>query len=802
MRILYFLVMGLLVFNGVNAQIVNITDSNFKAKLLKSDTNTYIALNSLGKPIKIDANNDGNIQISEAQNVATLWISSSNIISLSGISSFSNLTDLDCESNKLVSLNLDGLLNLNKLRCSSNQLTSLDVKNLINLESVVCRSNQLVSLNVDGLSNLTELDCSGNKLVSLNLQGLVNLGTFYCSRNQLVSLNLEDLLNLVDLNCGANKLVSLDLSGKLKISNLICSSNQLTSLDISGLNIWYLECSNNQLSSLNLGGIPSLYGLYCNDNLLEFIDASNLTFLNGLTCNNNPNLKQISIKGSNKLNITSCNFTNNPNLVYVCTNENKISEIVDYFSKNGITGVNVNSYCSFNPGGTFYTIQGNTKLDNNNNGCDVADTNYPNLEFNILNGTVSGSLIANTTGNYTISVQEGMQTITPVLENPSYFMVSPTNTVVTFPTQTSPFTQDFCITANGIHPDLEVAVLPITRTRAGFDAKYTIIYKNKGNQTQSGSVNLTFDDAVLDLVTANPLVTNQSVNNLSWNFTDLKPFETRKIELTLNVNSPTETPAVNNNDRLSFTAVINPVNEDEQPVDNSFVLSQLVVGSYDPNDKTCLEGATIPPSALGKYVHYMIRFENKGTAEAENVVVKDMIDTSKFDISSLVVTQGSHPFVTKISETNKVEFIFENINLPFEDATNDGYVAFKIKTKPSLVVGDSFSNTASIYFDYNFPIVTNTATTSVLQSLGNQDFEFSTYFNVFPNPAKQVLNIDVKKQIELSSISIFNTLGQQVLVIPNTQLTKQVDVSNLKTGNYFIKVSSNKGSASGKFVKE
>jgi hypothetical protein len=101
----------------------------------------------------------------------------------------------------------------------------------------------------------------------------------------------------------------------------------------------------------------------------------------------------------------------------------------------------------------------------------------------------------------------------------------------------------------------------------------------------------------------------------------------------------------------------------------------------------------------------MIRFENKGTAEAQNVVVKDMIDTSKFDVSSLVVTQGSHPFVTRITETNKVEFIFENINLPFDDATNDGYVAFKIKTKPSLVVGDSFSNTASIYFDYNFPIV-------------------------------------------------------------------------------------------------
>jgi len=197
----------------------------------------------------------------------------------------------------------------------------------------------------------------------------------------------------------------------------------------------------------------------------------------------------------------------------------------------------------------------------------------------------------------------------------------------------------------------------------------------------------------------------------------------------------------------------------------------------------------------------MIRFENKGTAEAQNVVVKDMIDTSKFDISSLVVTQGSHPFITRITETNKVEFIYENINLPFDDATNDGYVAFKIKTKPSLVLGDSFSNTASIYFDYNFPIVTNTATTSVLQNLGNQDFIFDSYFRTYPNPVKDVLNIDVKKQIELTSISIFNTLGQQMIVIPNAQQTKQLDVSSLQTGNYFIKVNTNKGISNAKFIK-
>jgi hypothetical protein len=161
---------------------------------------------------------------------------------------------------------------------------------------------------------------------------------------------------------------------------------------------------------------------------------------------------------------------------------------------------------------------------------------------------------------------------------------------------------------------------------------------------------------------------------------------------------------------------------------------------------------------------------------------------------------GSHSFVTKISNTNTVEFIFENINLPFDNAHNDGYIAFKIKTKPSLVLGNTFSNSASIYFDYNFPINTNTVTTTVAL-LANQDFAFEKYFKIYPNPANTILNIDNKKTIEVTSINIYNTLGQLVLVIPNAQQTTSVDVSSLKTGNYFIKINSDKGNTNTKFVK-
>ena len=93
MKKLYFL---LLFFTSIiHAQIVNIPDVNFKARLLDK-TNSAVAIDLLGKDTKVDANNDGEIQISEAQNLLSLNLSYANISSLEGISSFTNLIELIC----------------------------------------------------------------------------------------------------------------------------------------------------------------------------------------------------------------------------------------------------------------------------------------------------------------------------------------------------------------------------------------------------------------------------------------------------------------------------------------------------------------------------------------------------------------------------------------------------------------------------------------------------------------------------------------------------------------------------------
>ncbi|MES2813103.1 MAG: T9SS type A sorting domain-containing protein [Bacteroidota bacterium] len=452
-------------------------------------------------------------------------------------------------------------------------------------------------------------------------------------------------------------------------------------------------------------------------------------------------------------------------------------------------------------GENYYIVKGENRLDSNLNGCDVDDLRYNNLKFNISSGAINFNYVTNTSGSFNIGLKSGNYTLTPSFENPTYFNVTPTSINVSFPAQASPFMQNFCITPNGVHPDIEVVLIPIDPARPGSDAKYKLVYKNKGNQLQSGTVSLNFDDAVLDYVSAVPAASTSATNVRTWNFTNLNPYETREVLVTLNLNSPVESPPLNAGSVLNYTTTITSTQTDETPNDNTFTLNQTVVNSLDPNDKTCMFGPSVGTDKVGEYAHYVIRFENSGTYNAQNINVTDVIDANKFDVNTLVPLSGSALFTTKISGGNKVEFKFDNINLPYTAGTNTGYVAFKIKTKSTLVSGDTFGGLANIYFDYNYPITTNTYTTTI-QALSVQDFSFSNYFNLYPNPVSDVLNINKKESIEISSIQIYNVLGQLMMVVPNAKNASTIDVSNLSSGNYFVKINSDKGTSNTRFIKK
>ncbi len=819
---------------------LNVTGLTQLTKLNVSDNNlSVLDVSSLAglTELNCNRNNIGSLNLSAMTGLTSLSCDRNNLTALD-IASNTALELLNCQENNLAALAVTGHPALVHLDCGYNQISALNVNGLSNLEDLYCHNNNLTSIDVSSLANLVNFSCDNNAIATLDVSGLTELYYLSCRNNQLADLTLTTTLTVLD--CSQNHLTALNVAPLTNLEALACDHNQIAELDVAGLTgLYSFQCQDNVLTTLNVtplvnlkyfgfgnqdlavvdfsmltqlqwltfdGGqqtamtlnFPSLNYVNVVDTNLETLDFSGSPNVHSLYLFNNANLNYVNAKNGGSVSLASAAF--HPALNYFCANENDIQSIQTSLNNwLGTNAVQVNSYCSFTPGGAYNTVSGVAHFDYDGDGCGPTDPTCNFLKVAIADGSTTGVTFTQNPGVYSFAVQQPDITLTASVENPSYFDISPASAVLALPANNGTnHIQDFCLTPNGVHPDLEIVTLPLNQVFAGGVASYRISYKNKGNQILSGSVNFAFDDAVADYSGAYPVPDNQSFGNSSWNFTGLMPFESRQIVIDLDINSPLDIPPVNSGDGFNTTATALPSATDDSPSDNVFALSQTAVNSFDPNDKTCLEGNVVGPEMIGQYVHYMIRFENTGTANAQNIVVRDVIDTAKFDVASLVPIAGSHAFTTRILSGNTVDFIFENINLPFDDAGNDGYVAFKIKTKPTLQTGDTFSNTASIYFDYNFPIVTNTATTTI-QLLGAPDFEFADVFTLYPNPVQNVLNILPKSGVEVKSVSIYNALGQ--LAQASIGSDTSVDVSQLASGQYFIKIRSDRGTATAKFVK-
>ncbi|MCK8482037.1 DUF7619 domain-containing protein [Psychroserpens algicola] len=862
MRIRLLIVLFVFSFLNVNSQILDIPDANFKAVLLEADVTNSIAGDSNGNNIKIDSNNDGEIQLSEAQAVYELTVINADIQSLDGIGNFTQLTYLNCGGNNLSELDVSSNMNLLYLNCSGTYISQLDLSANVNLEILFALECSISTVNLTNNVNLRGFHLGYNNLQSIDISQNLQLESIFLNGNNITNFELPQNIDLLDCNLAGLPLESLDLSAYPNLRYLNCDTTGLTALDvINNPLLEYLSFTGNQIASIDVSQNPLLWYFAGGFNNLSSIDVSsnlllrdlhvhfnqistlnvsqnlNLEILNAidnnleaLDLNSNTNLRILRVQGNE---IEELDLSNNPQLEYlnaadnpmtflnikngtvfesaldyyleatplsfICADDEELEDIIGIINENTV----VNSYCSFAPGGDSFTIEGENKIDTNINGCDVDDLVYPYLKFSINDGITVATFISNSIGNYTIPLPEGSYSISPLLANPEYFLVSPDNISVSFPEDTSPYNQDFCITPNGVHNDLEILIIPLTNAAPGFDSDYKIVYKNVGNTIMSGEVTFdySFDSDYMEYVYSSPSETSNINNVLSWDYMDLEPLETREILVAFTLNTPTDDNfPLNSEDELNFEASIYPITDDDTPDNNSFSLNQTVVNSYDPNDIRCLEGETIVPERVGEFVHYKIRFENVGTANAVNIVVKNKIDATTFDINSLVPLNGSHDFFTRINAENDVEFIFENINLPFDDANNDGYVIYKIKTLESLVLGDTFSNQAEIYFDYNAPIITNLYTTEIAEE-DLIDTESNTIdVNVYPSPVSDIITIEGSDVME--SISLVDTNGRIILNSLIGNRIKHLDVSMLDSGMYFLRVFSNAGNTTLKIVKK
>lgn len=444
-------------------------------------------------------------------------------------------------------------------------------------------------------------------------------------------------------------------------------------------------------------------------------------------------------------------------------------------------------------------ILGKIKYDATANGCDTGDAFLNNISVQNVNGstTYATETRSYAGGDYYLIGDSGTNTVS-VTGLPPYFTVTPPTQVFNFSTPGTAIAPDFCVVANSNVDDLEIVLIPLFDVVPGLPAFYNIWFKNNGSTTLSGQVSFEFDNTKMSFLSSSPTPNTITANSLVYNYTNLAPFENRVINnVKFQVNIP---PIVDSGQVIPFSGNITPVAADYTPTNNSCLVNQTVVNSQDPNDIIVHEGASITlAKAQQDYLHYTIRFQNIGTSNAINIKVINDLD-AKLDWSTFKLINTSHNCRVK-NKNNRNEFIFEGINLPgtSNEPLSHGYITFKIRPIASIATGDVIPNTANIFFDFNAPIATNIATTTITPNLGTGNFAFNN-FNYYPNPVKNTLFINNTKTI--NSVEITSLVGQTMLSKKVIDLQTEIDLSDLANGVYFVKVMSEGQEKIIKIIKE
>lgn len=216
-----------------DTEIVNIPDPMFKAYMIW----------------RYDANGDGELSRSEAQNVEAIELQSDEIGSLEGLERCGSLRKLNVKSTPI-----------ERGDEYKGRITSIDLTHNTALSEL-----RLEFLNIEkiNLSQCTELR---------------EIGIFLCP---IKKLNVSTFKHLCMLGAGYCSLESIDLSESPTLKEV--------------------HLDNNMLKTLIVGELPELEYIDINGNQLEEVDFSNCRKLNALDCHNNPALHTIYLKKGQSL---------------------------------------------------------------------------------------------------------------------------------------------------------------------------------------------------------------------------------------------------------------------------------------------------------------------------------------------------------------------------------------------------------------------------------------------------------------------------------------------------------------------
>lgn len=154
------------------------------------------------------------------------------------------------------------------------------------------------------------------------------------------------------------------------------------------------------------------------------------------------------------------------------------------------------------------------------------------------------------------------------------------------------------------------------------------------------------------------------------------------------------------------------------------------------------------------------------------------------------MVNASHPYQLMVRDKNLVEIAFPNIQLPDSNRNeplSHGFVQISIKPFAGLPVEEEIRNFAAIFFDYNDPIITDDALTTIKIITASRPNRNSTPISLFPNPASNVINVAWEQDME-GRWQMLDMNGRLILqgAIPSGDRGMRIPVAGLQPGVYVL----------------
>jgi uncharacterized repeat protein (TIGR01451 family) len=319
----------------------------------------------------------------------------------------------------------------------------------------------------------------------------------------------------------------------------------------------------------------------------------------------------------------------------------------------------------------------------------VASGGSPPYIYSWDTGVLDSFINVNSTGMYTLTVTDQNNCV----KTPTAIVNGPT-TQVGYDLQLNMITNGF---------------------QSGFTHNIWLDAFNEGCVSVSGQFGIVLDSSVT--YNSSSIPPNYiNGDTLIWDFynwvygTHMQPV----INITTSVNSIAGT-------QLCFPTFITPDAADLDISNNYRNYCYTVVNAYDPNDKSLypMGPCNVNYALDTEILTYTIRFQNTGNALAHNIYVLDQLNAN-LDISTVNILANTHHVITEVLPNNTLKFRFDNIMLP-DSTTNEpnshGYFVFEVQTLPNIPYGTQIDNSVGIYFDFNPPVLTNTVSTIIVNSI-------------------------------------------------------------------------------------